>query len=130
MLVMAQRVDHGIRYSAYANLQRCAVWYLVGNKLSDACLHLGWHRCWHLLQRFIAATHCGYLADMDDRITKGARHILIHLRNDGFGALRTREGDVGTDTVGAIAILVGFADIKKSHIHWHLSATKEEWHFA
>ena len=130
MLVIAQRIDHGIGYSTYTNLQGGSVRYLVSDEITNTCFYLAWHRGWHFNEWFITTAHSCYLTYMYHRVTKRARHVFIDLCNDGLRTFGTRESDIGRDAIGAIAVLVGFADIEKCHIHRHLSATEQKWHFA
>ena len=66
---------------------------------------------------------------MNNRIAEGAWHVLLHLRYDGLGALRSTESDVRRYTVGAIAVGIGFADVEERHINRHLPAAEQERHF-
>ena len=130
MLMVLQRVDHGIRDAAHADLQRRPVRYLRGHVVTYLRLDRVRHRRWHLNQRHIAPAHRRDLTHMDHRVAKRPRHVFVYLRDHHAGALRARESDIGRYAEGAVALLVRLTHVQEGHIHRDLPAPEQERHFA
>ena len=130
ILMVMQSVEHGIRYSANANLQRCTIRNQFGYKLSDILLLLVRHSCRHFNQ-WVVHLHAGInVIDMDKRITVRERHLLVHLCDDDLRTLSSTESKVARYSVAAVAFLVWRRDIEQSNIKRQIAIAEQSWHFA
>ncbi len=79
----------------------------------------------HLEKRLLPFNNGVDVANVDERITEGHRHLGIHLSNDVLCTLSRGLYNVDGDAVTAEPVLVGRGDLDECNIDGHGSVTEE-----
>ena len=65
------------------------------------------------------------LADVDEAVAIGARHLVVHLGDHEAGSLGSGEGGVDADPEAAEAVSVGRRDLDERHVNGHGAALEK-----
>jgi len=129
-LPIAQVSEHGIGNAADTGLEHGAVGNQRGNLSGDAILHRRGVFGGKLEQRTVRFHHGRNLADVQEAIAEGARHLVVHFGDDVAGALGGGEAAIHAGAEAQESMFIRRAGLHEGGVERQLAGAEEVLNFA
>ena len=116
VVLLFQEKQNRIRDGPNAQLEGIPVPDQGGHVLADGPFHIGDLGGCQLNDGLVGLYDAVHPGHMEEAVSQGSRHLLIHLGNDQIRHFRSGLGVVHRDAQAAVAVLIRGRNLNQSHI--------------